>query len=61
MAAPGPNAFNDQEIAPTAPNAFNDQEMAAPAPNALSSTTRLTRDQIIQNSPIRVTRGYATH
>ena len=39
-----------------APNASHDQEMTA-APNELSSPTRLTREQIIQNSPNRVTRG----
>jgi hypothetical protein len=45
-----------------APDAsLHDQEMPTPAPNTLTSPTRLTRDQIIQNSPNRVTRGYATH
>ena len=68
-AANAPNASNDQEMtaAPNdpmpqefplvdAPNASHDQEMTA-APNELSSPTRLTREQIIQNSPNRVTRG----
>ena len=50
-----PNASNDQEIS-AAPDASNDQEISA-APNELSSPTRLTKEQIIQNSPNRVTRG----
>ena len=53
-----PAAPNDQEMVPPAPN---DQEMAAAATDAVCSPTRLIIDQIIQNSPIRVTRGYATH
>ena len=50
-----PNASNDQEIS-AAPDASNYQEISA-APNELSSPTRLTKEQIIQNSPNRVTRG----
>ena len=50
-----PNASNDQEIS-AVPDASNDQEISA-APNELSSPTRLTKEQIIQNSPNRVTRG----
>ena len=53
-----PAAPNDQEMAPPSPN---DQEMATAATDAVCSPTRLTADQIIQTSPIRVTRGYATH
>ena len=50
-----PNASNDQKIS-AAPDASNDQEISA-APNELSSPTRLTKEQIIQNCPNRVTRG----
>ena len=53
-----PAAPNDQEMAPPGPN---DQEMATTATDAICNPTRLIADQIIQNSPIRVTRGYATH
>lgn len=66
-----PNAFHDQEMAPPALDdlhaleieapapvaSLHDQGMPTPAPNTLTSPTRLTRDQIIQNSPNRVTRG----
>jgi len=45
---------NDQEMAPPGPN---DQEMATTATDAVCNPTRLTADQIIQTSPIRVTRG----
>jgi hypothetical protein len=61
MAAPVPDAFNEQEMAAPDKDAFNEQEMATPALNALSSPTRLTREQIIQNSPTRLTRGYVKH
>jgi hypothetical protein len=71
----GPNAFHDQEMAPRARDdlhafeieapasvaSLHDQEMPTPAPNTLTSPTRLTRDQIIQKNPNRVTRGYPTH
>jgi len=53
-----PAAPNDQEMTPPSQN---DQEMATAAIDAVCSPTRLTADQIIQISPIRVTRGYATH
>ena len=43
-----------EEMPPAAPN---DQEMATTATDAVCNPTRLTADQIIQTSPIRVTRG----
>jgi hypothetical protein len=62
MAPPAPDDLHALEIEAPAPVAsLHDQEMPTPAPNTLTNPTRLTKDQIIQNSPNRITRGYATH
>jgi hypothetical protein len=56
-AAPAPFPCTDQDIAAApAPFPCTDQDIAA-AQNQQNSPTMLTREQIIQNSPNRVTRG----